>query len=221
MVCLHLSVFAAFIAGILDLSQVLLRSGDNAQPDVQWSYIAGLTTSREIFLALSIGLRFAFFWYFVAQPPTGETDASSDKKKLHNGSWEKWGITGMLLKWLLALLCAAIVLLQILYRTVDTLENFGPVYEVESTIEIVASACFILKILLNSYLVVITSPQGSLRWKPLLDYIPFIVALLLNATFGVGNMIHCMCILSLRCIYLDVRYSLVLRDHTRTTASSN
>ncbi|THH26589.1 hypothetical protein EUX98_g7595 [Antrodiella citrinella] len=184
--CLHTSAFAAFIAGILDLSQVLLRSGVKADPVAHWNTVEGLITTREIFLALSIGLRFGFLWFFVSLPPLGENGSKSGS--MHSACWEKWGILGMLLKWALTLLCVAVPLLQILYRTVDALGNFGPVYEVECTVEIVISACFILKLILNGYLLVISSPRGSLRWKPCLAYVPVVLALCINATLGAGNM---------------------------------
>lgn len=185
---LHCSAFAAFIAGILDLAQVLLRFGTNANPDNHWPTITGVITGSEIFLALSFGLRFGFFWVFVALPPTGE---ESMQGQMHNGAWGKWGLIGMLLKWSLAAVCIVITLLQLLYRTVDSLEKFGPIYEIECALEIVASCSFILKLILNGYLVVITGPPGPWRWKPCLHYIPVFVSLIINAAIGAGNMMTC------------------------------
>lgn len=186
---LHLAVLLAFIAGILDLSQVLLRFGVNAQPTHHWPTISGLIRAREVFLALSFGLRFGFFWLFVAQPPIGEQDCQPGL--LHSGSWERWGMIGLLLKWTLAPLCVAIGILQILFRLVSSLNGFGPVYEVENTVEIVTSACFMLKLMLNGYLTVVTAPPGRWRWKPCVAYIPVLVALGMNAAIGAGNMITC------------------------------
>ncbi|KAH8100615.1 hypothetical protein BXZ70DRAFT_1008110 [Cristinia sonorae] len=183
-VFLHCSVFAAFIAGILDLSQVLLRFGPNAHPELRWSTITGLIISREVFLALSVGLRSGFFWFFVTAPLTDDTPNG-----MHLATWEKWGIVGMLMKWTLALLCVSVALLQILYRTVDAFLKFGPIYEVESTIEIVLSACFVLKLILNTYLVVVSATPGVWRWRPCMAYIPMFFALCINASMGAGNMI--------------------------------
>lgn len=188
-VCLHCSAFAAFIAGILDLAQVLLRFGADAKPEQRWSTVTALITTREIFLALSFGLRLLFFWFFVAQPPPGEKEPENGQ--LHNGSWEKWGLVGVFLKWALVLMCAAITLLQILYRTVAALSKFGPVYEVACTMEIVITACFMLKIFLNGYLVVVSGPARVWRWRPCLSYIPVLLALFINASLPVGDMIQC------------------------------
>ncbi|TCD66364.1 hypothetical protein EIP91_001413 [Steccherinum ochraceum] len=178
---LALGMFTVFLIMQRDNSQVLLRFGADAKPEQRWSTVTALITTREIFLALSFGLRLLFFWFFVAQPPPGEKEP--DNGQLHNGSWEKWGLVGVFLKWALVLMCAAITLLQILYRTVAALSKFGPVYEVACTMEIVITACFMLKIFLNGYLVVVTILWSETVLGRLLDAVEDYILIVTIAVF--------------------------------------
>lgn len=143
-------------------------------------------------LALSFGFRYLFLWKFVAQRPPGEPRSPlspPDSQGLvpednsHSASWERWGVLGFLLKWGLLAAVISIPVLQIIWRI---LTGFGTVYTAESTIEIVVSALFIIKLLLNVFLSLITP-----WWQPLRSYLFPIVALLLSLGVGAGNLIFC------------------------------
>lgn len=185
---LHLSAFLAFIAAIFDLSQNLVRGRVATNLGQDLNSVMGLIIVREIGFSFSVGLRFFFFWFFVAQPPSGEQDIPGD---MHSGSWGRWGGLGMVLKWGMAMVCVVIPILQILDRIVTPLHKFSGVYEVEGTMEIVASAVFILKLGLNTYLAVLSTPKGEPKWKSLQGYVAVILALVLSAAIGVGNVALC------------------------------
>ncbi|KDQ63755.1 hypothetical protein JAAARDRAFT_65757 [Jaapia argillacea MUCL 33604] len=193
---LHASGFLAFIAVILDLSQVLNRGLYNTDHDLDLNSVNELLVAREIFFAISASLRFLFFWAFISERPPGETSTRAtpedrrpnfltfnSEATMHNGSWHRWGIVGILLKWILLGLVIAIALLQTLWRIVSSLSSFGPVYDAESTLEIVGSALFGLKLVLNSWLV-----EDGLRTRVMAYYVPAFVALCMNIGIAAGNL---------------------------------
>ncbi|CAL1696094.1 unnamed protein product [Somion occarium] len=187
---LHASVFLAFVGAIFDLSDVLSH-GSPFRKKVQPFNLGGLQTTREILYALSVGMLFTFLWGLVAEPPPGERER--DENNMHAGSWDKWGVVGMSLKWSLAACIVAITVLQLLYRLVSFLHQFGPVYEVECTIRIVVSAVLVLKILLNTYLAVLSSSRDGIpRWIILRDYSPVVAAILLGMALAIGDIIQFM-----------------------------
>ena len=95
-------------------------------------------------------------------------------------------LLGIILKWTLLLLTLAVAVLQILWRLVDAFRMFGPVYFVESGIEIGLSAAFILKLIFNSLI----SPLNP-RWHTLRDYSPVILAILIGMGVAIGNILCC------------------------------
>ena len=194
----------AFIAALLDLSQILHHGGrdgrsrgDGNEKDGDVSS-SGLTVVREIGFALSVGLRFFFFWLFVAEPPRGgkvkpvpydpETNlfVYAFKEPNHSGAWGHWGITGMILRWLLLAMTVVITILQMVWRLVSGNDFMGPVYTVESTLEIIASAIFILKLGLNT-LITTTVPRS----RTVRRYSTMIVALIFSIGLGIGNVTVC------------------------------
>ncbi|KAI0932364.1 hypothetical protein AcW1_000488 [Taiwanofungus camphoratus] len=183
--CLHMSVIVAFVASILDLVQILVRGRFAVDEGLELNSVSGLITSREVGYALSFGLRFLYFWGFVAQPPPGEIPPKGNV--IHSGSWRRWGITGVILEWSALTATLAIPVLQILYRNVDVLHKFGPVYIVEGALQIGLSAAFILKIVLNCWARMLANPEAAPARKTILSYSPMISALVLSMWIGIGN----------------------------------
>jgi hypothetical protein len=177
------SALIAFIAAVLDLGQVLARGVVDTNLGTDMSSVKPLIIVREFGFAISVGLRFLFFWTIVADRPAHE---SCDEDGHHSGSWERWGLGGHVLKWGLLLISNAIPILQVVWRVDGTFSNFNPLYDTESSMEIVASALFICKLLLN----ISISPLVP-RWKVLRRYLPLILALAFSTTVAVGNVICC------------------------------
>jgi hypothetical protein len=193
-VVLYASVFFAFTASIFDLSQILTRGRRNTDSGKDLDAVTGLIAAREILFAVSVGLRFFFFWLFVAEPPRGEIarTAPSDpiaklfNEEKHSGAWGRWGITGILLKWVLLGITVAIGVLQIIWRVVPSDNQLGPVYGAEAAMEIIASALFVVKLLLNTLITPVTPRSKTLR-----RYVAMIFALFVNLGLGVGNVATC------------------------------
>lgn len=153
----------AFSAALFDLAQVFKRGYYDTLLNLNVSSVQILIVLRELSHSLSFGLRFLFFWAFVAEPPRGElpfvsvTDTrrpnfiSLDSDEIiHSGSWVRWRLAGVLIKWLLLILVIAITTLQIIWRLVTALDDFGPVYFTDAGIQIGLSSVFILKLLYNA-----------------------------------------------------------------------
>jgi hypothetical protein len=144
-----------------------------------------LITVREVLSSVAACLRFLYFWAFVAQPPLCERGSGSFLR-LHSGSWLHWGLTGTVLRSTTLLGSISILVLQILWRVVRSLREFGPVYNVESAFEISASVIYIVKLLLNSTIV-----EPACRRETLWQYSMALFALLINLGVGVGNLLSC------------------------------
>lgn len=194
-----MAILLAFVSAILDLSQILERGAHNADIGADLDEVAPLIILRELGYAVSVGIRLLFFWSFVAEPPRGELPllpfpderrpnfiSLDSDKTIHSGSWKRWGIIGIIMKWSLLLVVIAIPILQAIWRLAVGFMNFGPVYNTEATLEIVVAALFILKLLANIWL----SPLMP-RWRTFRDYFPIIFALLINVGLGVGNVLCC------------------------------
>lgn len=173
-----------FFGALTDLGQLYLRhaySTEYASPQA----FPSLTITSEVLYSIASGLRFLFFWVFVSQPPLCEQD-SAPFLSIHSGSWQRWGITGSLLRWTTLAASFFILVFQILWRTVPLMHEFGPVYDIEGAVEITTSALFIVKLLLNVLLV-----EESSRRQTLWQYSSVFSALFLNTAIGVGNLMHC------------------------------
>jgi len=184
---LHLSIIAAFIASTLDLSQILQRGRLNTDLGLQLDSVQSLIKTREIGFALSNSLRFIFFWIFVAQPPKPERDTPNARAGTHSGNWDVWGFVGRILQWVTLCLALVVFALQVVWR-LDNSSNefeFTDSYTAESAIEVLLSFVFAIKLLLNCLSCTIVP-----KWTCALDYLGFIVSLLLSAGFGIANLIQ-------------------------------
>lgn len=201
--CLYVSALLAFSASIFNLSQLLTRGQSNVSAGEGIDTVRGLINSREVSLALSIGFRYLFYWIFVAQRPRRE--APSDRRSAnfnprydaHSSSWQRWGYLGFIMKWGLLGLILSVPVLQIVWRIAQ--RNFGIIYMVDNTIQIVIASLLILKLFLNVYLCN-TVP----RWRTFAFYIAPIVALLISLADGVGDLILCECPLPMQPIHLGL-----------------
>ncbi|KZT74750.1 hypothetical protein DAEQUDRAFT_760771 [Daedalea quercina L-15889] len=184
--CLHMSAVIAFVSSILDVVQLLIRGPAEVDDNTGLDSVSGLTAVREVGFALSFGLRFLFFWGFVAQPPPGE--ARPEGNAIHNGSWRRWGLLGLVLEMFTLALVLIDPVLQILYRLVASLHNIGPLYEIEAAIQVVLSVIFILKILLNCWVKMLVNGSAAVPIrKALAGYSAVITALILSGLIGIGN----------------------------------
>lgn len=179
----------AFVGSILDLSDILVHGSPVIQDSTALLELGPLGTAREILYAIANGILFLFLWLLVAQPPPNEY--SVDEDGLHSGSWGKWGLLGTVLKIGLAVSAFAIAILQILYRAIPAFHVSGPVYQIECTIRIIVSAVLLLKLLLNTYLAVLSSRGGIPRWKTLRDYFPAMIAIGIGLGLAIADLVHC------------------------------
>ncbi|KAG1773186.1 hypothetical protein EDD22DRAFT_1007792 [Suillus occidentalis] len=189
-VSLYFSVLLSFVAVVIDLTQILIR--DLTQATVQPSI-----TAREILLALSIGLRFLFYWLYVSEPPIEEPRPHSlqdrwnnflkltSQDNIHSGNWARWGVSGSYSKVALLATIPAITALQIIWRVIQRYHIYGPVYAVNVTLEVVVSISLLLKLLFN------TLPSSSIARSHTFGEYGFpILALIFNIGISVGNLIY-------------------------------
>ncbi|KAJ7103275.1 hypothetical protein B0H15DRAFT_204577 [Mycena belliarum] len=183
---LYISSLLAFVAAILDLTQILLRGTANTDAGLAMDTVTGIANTREVGLALAFGFRFLYLWKFVAQRPRfeprpREADLSPSDSPFHSASWERWGVPGFILKYALLGSVIAIPILQIIWRIATGLSS---VYLAEATIQIAVSALLIAKLLLNLHLSTV-SPW----WRPFTPYIVPILALMISTGIGTGNLL--------------------------------
>lgn len=187
-----MSVLLAFLAAILDLTQLLSRGRDRqSESEDATAGVSSLISAREVFYAFANTLRFLFYWGFVAMIPLGETIPEGNH--MHSGSWRRWGMVGLLLKWSTLVILLVMTVFQIIYRDVAAFKKIGPVYEAEAALEIILSAIFILKLLLNTWARYPVGSTTQTKGKMLVQYAPVIVALLFSLWIAVGNVILCKC----------------------------
>ncbi|KAG2044699.1 hypothetical protein BDR03DRAFT_937044 [Suillus americanus] len=181
-VSLYFSVLLSFAAVIIDLTQIVIR--DLTQVTVQ-----PLITAREVLLALSVGLRFLFYWLYVSEAPIGEPQPPSfqdrwndfltlsSQDNIHSGNWDRWGVSGSYAKLALLATIPAITALQIIWRVIQQYHNYGPVYAVNVTLEVIVSILLLLKLLFN------TVPTSSIARSHTFREYGFPI---LTLTFGIG-----------------------------------
>jgi hypothetical protein len=141
---------------------------------------------RDVGLGFSVGLIYLFVWFFVAERPQAEPQVDLSHSQIqarHCASWHRWGLLGETLKWLSLTLCFLTPLLRILWHRLTSVHVRGPLIITNATTEIVLSAMFILKLVLNTSLVC-----HVLRWKALRDYVAPIIAMIISAALAIGNL---------------------------------
>lgn len=189
----------AFLGSIFDLSNIIQQGTINMARFQAQNHLNALTVIRELTFSGSIGLRYFFYWVFVAEPPRGELPPlpiPDDRRPnfitldsgtiLHSANWSRWSLPGLLLKWSLLFMTIGITVLQAVWRIAPDLRRFGTVYNVEGTLEIVVSSLYILKLFANAYLSPLTP-----RWKTMRDYSPIMLALAISMGLGIGNILCC------------------------------
>ena len=189
----------AFAGAVVDVMQIVKRGVNTAEVGAGLDEVAPFIIAQEICFALCIGFRFLFFWAFVAEPPLGELDLSSipnrwkpnfvileSSNKIHSASWRRWGPLGTLMQFGLLAMILALTVLQLLWRIDSIFSQFCLVYISEATLEILVACLFIIKVVTN----VVLSPLEP-RCRTFRNYLPMIVALLLSAGLGLGNIIIC------------------------------
>lgn len=185
---LHAAVVLAFAGAVLDLIQLLARGKHSTAAVQNVNPFLALIIAREVTYALSFGLRFVFYWGFVGSPPMGSKD--KDAYDLHSGSWGRWGVTGLVLQWALVVATLAITAIQVAFRVYTPLQSLNAVQDTEGALEACVSAVLILKLFLNVYLAALDSYGAIRRLHLFLRYLPVIVALVISAAVGVGNVIE-------------------------------
>jgi hypothetical protein len=144
-----------------------------------------LITIREVLIGIATGLRFLFFWAYVSQPPLCE-QASASFLSMHSGNWLRWGLTGSLLRMSTLVASVVILILQSLWRTSKHLNKFGPVYFIDSGVEITASSIFIVKLILNVMIV-----EARCRRQTLWQYSATMLSIFINMGIAIGQVIQC------------------------------
>ncbi|KAI0274618.1 hypothetical protein BC834DRAFT_1453 [Gloeopeniophorella convolvens] len=178
------SILFTFFAAISDLTQILVRRRSRGGGDItNEGLVRSLIITRETLYSIATGLRFFFFWTFVAQPPRCEQASVANSQK-HSGKWSRWGMIGLMLQWTTLIASLSVLVLQFLWRIIQSLHRFGPVYDVDNAIEIASSGIFVVKLLLN--ILIADAPS---RWLPFYHYLAAFMVLLINMGIGVGNMI--------------------------------
>ncbi|KAL1693105.1 hypothetical protein GGG16DRAFT_89289 [Schizophyllum commune] len=190
---LFLSSAFGFGAGIFDLSQVLERGVNKMAEGTGTDTVTALLNTREIFLAISTGFRFIFMWEFAATRPRWDPlPRAADSIQalmnqplimLHSASWDRWGLTGYVLKWSTLGMSIVIPVLQIVWRI--TTDHPTAIYVAEGTLEITASSIFILKLLLNTAFAPPNQTGTAFLW-----YMVPLAAFFLFMTIGVINLIY-------------------------------
>lgn len=180
---LHLSIVTAFVASVLDLSQILQRGTLNTDLGLRLDSVQSLIKAREVGYALSNSLRFLFFWILVAEPPKTERDTSGARAGIHSGNWNAWGFVGLALQYSTLGLTLAVFALQLVWRIDNKVTGFSSLYAAESAIQVILSAVFILKLVLNCSHARVVS-----KWMCLLDYMGYIVSLIFGIGFGIANL---------------------------------
>jgi len=182
---LHLSIVAAFVASILDLSQILQRGTLNTDLGLRLDSVQSLIKTREVGYALSNSLRFLFFWILVAEPPKTERDTPGACTGTHSGNWHAWGLIGLILQYSTLGLTLAVFALQLVWRIDDKVNGFSSIYAAESAIQVILSAVFILKLVLNC-----SHSRVVSKWICLFDYLGFILSLIFGIGFGIANLMN-------------------------------
>lgn len=147
--------------------------------------IQGLANTREVVFAIAIALRYLYFWTFVATRPAVEPSLDAPDG-MHSGAWKRWGIAGLILKWILFAAVLDIAVLQILWRVVPNLQNVGPVYLADCAIEIVASALLVIKLSANVWITPVLP-----RWRVIRGYMLPVAAILFGMAVAIGNLAYC------------------------------
>ncbi|KAH9985429.1 hypothetical protein BJV74DRAFT_575988 [Russula compacta] len=178
------SVLFAFFSAVVDLARISVRSDNSTRLRKSTDRLnVSLIIAREVLTSTAFGLRFLHFWAFVSQPPLCERGSGSFLR-LHSGSWVHWGLTGAVLRWTTLLASLSILVLQVIWRTVNPLRRFGPVYNIDGVLEIAASGIYMIKLLLNAMIV-----QVHCRRETIWQYSATLFALLLNLGIGIGNLL--------------------------------
>ena len=180
---LHLSIVTAFIASVLDLSQILQRGTLNTDLGLRLDSVQSLIKAREVGYALSNSLRFLFFWILVAEPPKTERDTPGARAGTHSGNWNAWGFVGLTLQYSTLGLTLSVFALQLVWRIDNKVKGFSSLYAAESAIQVILSAVFILKLVLNC-----SHSRVVSKWMCLFDYMGFIVSLAFGIGFGIANL---------------------------------
>lgn len=150
---------------------------------------------RDVGLGFSVGLIYLFVWLFVAECPQVEPQMPHSQVQVrHSASWHRWGTPGEILKWLSLTLCFLTPTLRILWHRLTSIRIRGPLIITNATTEIVLSAMFIFKLILNTSLVC-----RGLRWKALRDYVAPIIGMIISASIAIGNLATCMSFLDIFC----------------------
>ncbi|CAE6453959.1 unnamed protein product [Rhizoctonia solani] len=189
-----LATFLAFLAAIIDFGQLIIISRG-----IFTGTVFPLRIARELGYAVSFGMRFFFFWQFVAMPPRGEIPVLPTpgrgrgnrtsfviEDEFHSGSWGRWGLVGILTKYALLMGAIAIGVTQAIWRLgfAFGLIRFTSVYQADAIMQIVMSGLFLLKLAGNSYI----SPLMP-RWKTVRDYLPIVTAISVGLGVAVGNLL--------------------------------
>ncbi|KAF8328803.1 uncharacterized protein EI90DRAFT_3125548 [Cantharellus anzutake] len=188
-----LSGLLSFLGSIIDLISLVVLSND----DLTVSNLASVT-AREMLFSASVALRFLFFWVLVALPARGEVwrsfsttgwaegsfNLSSDD--MHSGSWARWGMIGLFIKYFMLTTVVTVGVLQVIWRVEFTFRASSAItpFTASAILEIVTTIVLALKLLGN-----LTFVAPELRKMNILDHIPLLSAMAISIGIGIGGLV--------------------------------
>ncbi|KIY45426.1 hypothetical protein FISHEDRAFT_76607 [Fistulina hepatica ATCC 64428] len=176
-----------FASGLVDLAHRVTSDDTSEDTDD----LTGTVIAREVLMSLATGFLFLYMWAAVARRPPDEPRVIRPVEGeithrvggySHSASWSRWGVFGIWMKYFLASFCVVIVILQIIWRLMAKVH--APVCLVESSIEIVVTSIFIIKLLINVSL----SPRRPISQSVRRRAIP-LAAFLINLGIALGALI--------------------------------
>lgn len=188
----------AFVAAVLDLGETL---ADARAASTTFVASEPAIRAREVLFAFSLGLRFLFYWSYVAEPPLKARCAPSAQRvqrigfltlertqEPHSGSWTRQGLPGKLLGVSLLAAIITITVLQIVWRVVPQFHQYSNVYAADAALELLVAFVLLLKLLLNT---VTRDSHDSMLVHTFRECLAPISGLLVNIAIGVGGLLYC------------------------------
>ncbi|KAL7410213.1 hypothetical protein BDY24DRAFT_400497 [Mrakia frigida] len=159
------AILSAFFASVFDLAQILIGNSGNRK-------VTALIIAQQFFLGWSLTARFLFFFRFTGEAPPGEvpipstgseTRALGRTGKLHSAVWERFGVVGLVSKWVLLLAVINIGVLNTTWRVgfLFSIAKFRSIYYADQIAQVIVSTGFLVKIVLNIFE---SSRTGRSKW---------------------------------------------------------
>ncbi|EJD43041.1 hypothetical protein AURDEDRAFT_185803 [Auricularia subglabra TFB-10046 SS5] len=161
-----LSVLSAFLGVTFDSFRIFQTSSDPTDTTTRT-----LLVLRELFIAVSIFIRYLFFLEYASRSP--------DSTGANNRRWWEWPIIRVIFEGLLLLTAIVMLVLQLIWRFVDR----PTVY----TADVVLEICWTTVLMIKMGYSIIAFPDPANRWSFAKMLLPIMAALLIEWGISVGN----------------------------------